>query len=153
MTLQMNTAVAHGPVGKPPIVVDNAHYRRLHDLASAAIERAPDVATLLLDELERAEVCFRNEMPPTVVNIGSEVTFRYNDNGQSRTVRLVFPNDADISKGWVSVLTPIGATLLGLAEGDQMEWTTRHGEVRSLTILTVKQLTEAGGSSDLTTRR
>jgi len=139
MTLQMNTAVAHGPVGKPPIVVDNAHYRRLHDLASAAIERAPDVATLLLDELERAEVSFGNEMPPTVVNIGSEVTFRYNDNGQSRTVRLVFPNDADISKGWVSVLTPIGATLLGLAEGDQMEWTTRHGEARSLTILTVNQ--------------
>jgi regulator of nucleoside diphosphate kinase len=139
MTLQMNTAVAHGPVGKPPIVVDNAHYRRLHDLASAAIERAPDVATLLLDELERAEVSFGNEMPPTVVNIGSEVTFRYNDNGQSRTVRLVFPNDADISKGWVSVLTPIGATLLGLAEGDQMEWITRHGEARSLTILTVNQ--------------
>ena len=139
MTLQMNTAVAHGPVGKPPIVVDNAHYRRLHDLASAAIGRAPDVATLLLDELERAEVSFGNEMPPTVVNIGSEVTFRYNDNGQSRTVRLVFPNDADISKGWVSVLTPIGATLLGLAEGDQMEWITRHGEARSLTILTVNQ--------------
>ena len=140
MTLEMNTVVAHSPTGKPPIVVDNAHYRRLHDLASAAIERAPDVANLLLDELERAEVCSGNEMPPTVVNIGSEVTFRYNDNGQSRNVRLVFPNDADISKGWVSVLTPIGATLLGLAVGDQMEWTTRYGEARSLTVLTVTQL-------------
>jgi regulator of nucleoside diphosphate kinase len=52
---------------------------------------------------------------------------------------LVFPNDADISKGWVSVLTPIGATLLGLAEGDQMEWTTRYGEARTLTILTVNE--------------
>ena len=139
MTLEMNTVVAHSTTGKPPIVVDNAHYGRLHDLASAAIERAPDVATLLLDELERAEACSSDEMPPTVVNIGSEVTFRYNDNGQSRTVRLVFPNDADISKGWVSVLTPIGATLLGLAEGDQMEWTTRYGEARSLTILTVNE--------------
>jgi len=139
MTLEMNTVVAHSTTGKPPIVVDNAHYGRLHDLASAAIERAPDVATLLLDELERAEACSSDEMPPTVVNIGSNVTFRYNDNGQSRTVRLVFPNDADISKGWVSVLTPIGATLLGLAEGDQMEWTTRYGEARSLTILTVNE--------------
>ena len=139
MTLEMNTVVAHSTTGKPPIVVDNAHYGRLHDLASAAIERAPDVATLLLDELERAEACSSDEMPPTVVNIGSNVTFRYNDNGQSRTVRLVFPNDADISKGWVSVLTPIGATLLGLAEGDQMEWTTRYGEARTLTILTVNE--------------
>jgi regulator of nucleoside diphosphate kinase len=143
MTFEMNTVVAHSPTGKPPIVVDNAHYGRLHDLASAAIERAPDVATLLLDELERAEVCSGSEMPPSVVNIGSEVTFRYNDNGQSRTVRLVFPNDADISKGWVSVLTPIGATLLGLAERDQMEWTTRNGDARSLTILKVTQPAEA----------
>ena len=77
-------------------------------------------------------------MPPNVITIGSEVSFRYNDNGQSRAVRLVFPRDADINRGWVSVLTPIGATLIGLAEGDQMTWTTRHGEERSLTILEVK---------------
>jgi regulator of nucleoside diphosphate kinase len=147
MTLQTNTVVAHSPKGKPPIVVDDAHYGRLHDLASAAIERAPDVATLLLDELERAEICSSDEMPSAVVNIGSEVTFRYNDNGQSRTVRLVFPNDADIGKGWVSVLTPIGATLLGLAERDQMEWTTRYGEARSLTILNVRQ--PAGDRADV----
>ena len=139
MTLEMNTVVARGPLGKPPIVVDNAHYGRLHDLASAALERAPDVATLLLDELERAEVCSGTEMPAAVVNIGSEVTFRYNDNGQSRTIRLVFPTDADINKGRVSVLTPIGATLLGLGEGDQMEWITRYGEARSLTVLAVTQ--------------
>jgi regulator of nucleoside diphosphate kinase len=137
MTLQINTVVAHGVPGKPAIVMDRTHYSRLHDLASAALDRDPDVATLLLSELERAELCSFEELPPTVVNIGSEVTFRYNDTGQSRAVRLVFPHDADINEGWVSVMTPIGATLLGLAEGDQMKWTTRHGEARSLTILQV----------------
>ena len=138
MTLQMNNVVAHGLPGKPPIVMDRAHYTRLHSLASAVLSRDPDVAALLLDELERAELCVSEAMPPTVVNIGSEVTFRYNDNGHSRTVRLVFPHEANINKGSVSVLTPIGATLLGLAEGDQMKWTTRHGEARSLTILKVE---------------
>jgi regulator of nucleoside diphosphate kinase len=137
MTLDINTVVAHGIPGKPPIVMDRAHYRRLHDLASVAFDRDRDVATLLLDELERAELRSTDELPATVVNIGSEVTFRYNDTGQSRTVRLVFPHDADINQGSVSVLTPIGATLLGLAEGDQMKWTTRHGEARSLTVLQV----------------
>ena len=137
MALQMNTVVAHGVPGKPPIVLDRTHYTRLHDLASAALDRDPDVATLLFDELERAELSSNEEMPPTVVNIGSEVTFRYNDTGHSRAVRLVFPHEADIKNGWISVLTPVGSTLIGLAEGDQMVWTTRHGEMRSLTILKV----------------
>ena len=138
MTLQMNTVVAHRIPGKPPVVMDKAHYSRLHDLASAALRRDPDVAALLLNELERAELCISEEMPATVVNIGSQVTFRYNDNGHSRTVRLVYPKDANIGEGSISVLTPIGATLLGLAETDQMKWTTRHGEMRSLTILKVE---------------
>jgi regulator of nucleoside diphosphate kinase len=142
MTMQINTVVAHNRPGKPPLVLDAAHYGKLHDLAWAALDRAPDVASLLLDELERADVRPSGEMPPDVVNIGSEVTFRYNDNGQSQTIRLVLPNEADINQGRVSVFTPIGATLLGLAEGDEMEWTTRQGETRSLTILKVRQLDE-----------
>ena len=139
MTIQMNAVVAHERVGKPHVILDAAQYGILHDLASAGLERAPEVATLLLEELERADVRPSAEMPPDVVTIGSEVAFRYNDDGHSQTIRLVYPKHADITMGRVSVFTPIGATLLGLAEGDEMEWTTRHGETRSLTILKVGQ--------------
>ena len=61
MFLDNNTVVAHRPPGKPPIVLDSSHYAKLHDLASAALDRDPDVAALLLDELERAEVVFERE--------------------------------------------------------------------------------------------
>lgn len=133
--------------GKPQVIVDAAHYGKLHELASMAMERDPEVATLLLDELERAELRSIAEMPVHVVTIGSEVTFRYNNDGHAQTIQLVLPKDADISKGRISVLTPIGATLLGLAEGDAMEWITRLRDVRSLTILKVKQLTEQRGDA------
>jgi regulator of nucleoside diphosphate kinase len=125
--------------GRPHVVLDAAHYGRLHHIAMASRQRAPAEAALLLREVERAELRAREHMPETVVTIGSQVTFRYNDNGQSQSVVLVFPHDADFAKRRVSVLTPIGATLIGLSQGDEMRWTTRYGEVRSLTVLKVRQ--------------
>jgi len=52
-------------------------------------------------------------------------------------VRLVWPEHADISRGRVSVLTPVGVALLGLSAGDRFRWTTRAGEERALTVLEV----------------
>jgi regulator of nucleoside diphosphate kinase len=125
--------------GRPPVVLDAAHYGRLHHIAVTSRQRAPAEAALLLREVERAELRAREHMPATVVTIGSQVTFRYNDNGHSQTVVVVFPHDADFAKRRISVLTPIGATLIGLSEGDEMRWATRYGEVRSLTVLKVRQ--------------
>jgi regulator of nucleoside diphosphate kinase len=138
MTLHVNACVATIPGGKPDVIVDARHYTRLHDLALSDAERAPEVAALLLDELARAELRPSGEVPVDVVTIGSEATFRYNDNGRSQTVQLVWPHDANISEARISVFTPIGATLLGLSKGDTMEWTTRYGETRSLTVLNVR---------------
>ena len=124
---------------RPNLVVDAAHYNRLHTLAVASRRRAPGEAALLLREVERAELRAAGDIPPNVVTIGSQVTYRYNDNGYSQTVTLVFPQDADFAQRRVSVLTPIGATLIGLSEGDHMTWKTRYGELRSLTVLKVFQ--------------
>ena len=37
------------------------------------------------------------------------------------------------------MLTPIGAALLGLAEGQSIDWTARDGRVRRLTIVEVER--------------
>jgi regulator of nucleoside diphosphate kinase len=65
--------------------------------------------------------------------------FRYHATGEKRTVQIVYPQDADISKDRVSVLTPFGATLIGLSVGQSMTWRGRDGKARSLTILGVHQ--------------
>ena len=122
---------------KPPIVIDAAYYGRLQDIAVSGLERASDVAELLLQEVERADIRSSGEMPPDAISIGSAVTFRYDDTGLSQTIQLVLPKDADIARMRISVFTPIGATLIGLSKGHQMSWTTRLGERRSLTVLDV----------------
>lgn len=121
----------------PRVVVDAAIMDKLEALASGALPRNPDLADRFLGELGRAKVVASAKLPANVVTIGNTVSFRDQTTGREKTVRLVFPKDADIDKGRVSVMTPIGVALFGLAEGAEFDWTTRDGETRRLTILRV----------------
>jgi regulator of nucleoside diphosphate kinase len=121
----------------PPIVIDAGYIERLRGLASAAMDRSPEVGDRLLQEIERAKVLPSAKMPPNVVNLGSQVTFRDNTAGREQTVILVMPKDANIAERRVSVLTPIGAALIGLSEGATIDWETRDGKSRELTVLRV----------------
>jgi regulator of nucleoside diphosphate kinase len=67
----------------------------------------------------------------------SEVTFRDDVSGQTRTVTLVFPDAADVDSGRISILTPIGAALIGLSAGQTIEFQTPAGGWRSLTVIKV----------------
>ena len=59
--------------------------------------------------------------------------------GADRTVELVYPRDADISAGRVSILTPVGAGVIGLRTGQSILWPDRDGRERKLTIVKVLQ--------------
>ena len=68
--------------------------------------------------------------------MGSTVTFQP-DSGRKRRVTLVFPVEEDIAKSKVSVMTPIGAALIGLTEGQSIQWSARDGRRHELTVLVV----------------
>jgi regulator of nucleoside diphosphate kinase len=126
------------PVQDPPIVLDAAYSEELERLAATAMRGAAAVlGDRLMQEVARAIVLPSGEMPADVVNIGSEVSFRDEVTGREQTVTIVLPRDADIARGRVSVLTPIGAALIGLAKGASIGWETREGEERRLTVLEV----------------
>jgi regulator of nucleoside diphosphate kinase len=125
------------PRQKPSIIVSDTDQRRLTTLATDALERFPEVAEELLSEMERADVVTAEAIPPNVVQMGTDVVFQ-SDNGETRRVRLVFPGQADIATGRISILTPIGAALIGLSEGQSIAWKTRDGRWRHLTILAVE---------------
>jgi len=125
-------------VPKPPLLIDAAYSERLEDLAFEAMHRAPAVARQLLEEVRRAEVRPSGQLPENVVTIGSQVTFR-DDADAQQTVQLVFPQNADISAGRISVLTPIGAALIGLSLGQTISWETPERKVRHLTVVNVVQ--------------
>lgn len=126
---------------KPQIIVSDSDQGRLTTLAMDALDRHPAVAAELLAEMERAQVKPAGSLPSDVVQMGSTVVFR-SDDEQVRRVVLVFPGQADIGEGKVSILTPIGSALIGLSQGQSITWLTRDGRPRRLTVVSV------GGTAD-----
>lgn len=123
---------------KPKIIVGEIDHVRLTGLATTALERVPEVAEELLAEMDRAKVVAPRKLPADVVRMGSFVTFD-SDSAQHRRVQLVYPGEADIEHGRISVLTPIGAALIGLAAGQSIAWTARDGKKHVLTVTAVEQ--------------
>jgi regulator of nucleoside diphosphate kinase len=124
---------------KPRITLTASDYEKLSVLASAAAHTMPEIAAELADELDRAHVLAPGRHPADTVCMGCEVEFRDDMTGRVQTVTLVYPNEADISKGRIGVLTPIGIALIGLPAGKSIDWTTRTGETRRLTVLQVRE--------------
>jgi regulator of nucleoside diphosphate kinase len=122
----------------PTIVVSETDYARLTGLAAAAEEHAPDIASVLQAEMDRAHIVPVDAFPADAVRMGSTVQFR-SDTGQQRRVTLVFPGEADIAEGRISILTPIGAALIGLSPGQSIAWSARDGRRHRLTVLSVEQ--------------
>jgi regulator of nucleoside diphosphate kinase len=122
----------------PPITLSADDYMRLSTLAHAARNTMPDLAADLADEISRADVLANGTPPEHIVCMNCEVEFRDETTGKVQNITLVYPEDADISKRKVSVLTPVGTALIGLREGHSMAWETPSGEVRQLTVLTVR---------------
>ena len=120
----------------PQIIVSNADYERLTDLANASLQRLPAVAQELLDEMDRARVVEPSAVPADVVRMGSTVTFK-SDDGHTRTLQLVYPAEESLDQHRISVMTPVGAALIGLAEGQSISWTARDGRRHELTVLKV----------------
>ena len=87
----MNTPAVSDPGQRlqPPLIIDSRDHSRLRQLAEDALDRAPDVAERLLEEIDRAEVLPPDAMPEDVVRIGSLVTYQDERSGSIRTIRLV----------------------------------------------------------------
>ena len=122
---------------RPAIHLIDSESDALMSLALSIADRQPILSSLLLGEIERAEVHPAGELPAQTVSMNALVNFIDERSGVRRSVQLVYPAAADISKGRISVLTPIGAGLIGLAEGDAILWPDRDGRERHLRVLLV----------------
>lgn len=118
---------------KPNIRISETDHSRLTALASTSMTENPEISEELLDELDRAKVVTDSSIAAEVVQMGSTVTYRASTN-DTKTVKLVFPGEADISEGKISILTPIGTALIGLSIGQSISWTARNGRRHELTI-------------------
>ena len=102
----------------------------------------------LAGELARANVVSSKEVLPDVVTMNSKVVLRDIDTSEVMTYSLVFPKDADVDVGAISILAPVGTAILGYAEGDIIEWQVPSG-TRQISIEKIVYQPEAAGDFHL----
>ena len=125
--------------GPPPIYVIDHEADALYELAVSIEERSPEVARKLCEELDRANVLSGQDIPSVVVTMRSHVEFVDERSGDKRKVELVWPRDADMDRNRLSVMTLVGAGLIGMRKGASINWPDRSGEERRLRIVDVRQ--------------
>ncbi|MCC2656902.1 MAG: GreA/GreB family elongation factor [Panacagrimonas sp.] len=106
----------------PPLLLGHQSEALLRGIARAAMDRAPQVAERLLEEVDRAEIVADAEVPDDVVRIGSLVTYQIQLSGRINTIRLVAPHEVDLHASRVSIISDVGAALIGLRPHQEIEW-------------------------------
>jgi regulator of nucleoside diphosphate kinase len=107
------------------------------DIADRAVVQNVPIAEYLLEELSRAFIVPDGTCANNVVRIGSRVTYREEATSRIRRVTLSYPRDANIEQNRISVLTPIGAALIGLSVAQTIEWPAPDGRTQAITVLDV----------------
>jgi regulator of nucleoside diphosphate kinase len=101
----------------------------------------------LQEELGRAIMVDPKDVPPDVITMNSRADMLDLDSGETVTFTLVFPSEANVEEGRISVLAPIGAGMLGYRVNDEFEWKVPGG-VRRMQVTRVHYQPEAAGNFD-----
>ena len=121
-------------------------YVRLMRLASLSERNAYEAIQALLED---SDLVASAAVPSTVVTMYTQVLLEGDTGTATHKVTLCYPDDAEPSQGFISVLSPLGASLLGLRVGDVARWRTPFGEDRMAHIVDVLFQPEASGDYTL----
>lgn len=128
------------------LLITDQDYERLSLLVQHA---TGDAAALLDEELARATVISQKEVPYDVVTMNSRIRFLDEETGKETEITLVYPKDADVTTGKVSILAPVGMALIGLRYGQSIEWPMPKGKSRRLKVMSIVYQPEASGDWEL----
>lgn len=122
----------------PAIKMTRRDFARIDQLtATYTSPQASRMLDYLVRELSRAVVIDPDQLEPNIVTMLSQVMYRDETTGQSRVVTLVYPQSFATDEAALSVMTPLGAALIGLSEGQSIEYERAHGEKRRITVVKV----------------
>lgn len=127
---------------------DLARLKALIQDAQFTEHRKSEYLERLQAEIDRAEVVSPQDIPGSVVTMNSTVCLVDLDTGEEEVYTLVFPENADLKRGKISVLAPIGTAILGYEVGDIFEWDVPAGK-RKLRVEKILYQPEASGDYHL----
>jgi regulator of nucleoside diphosphate kinase len=103
----------------------------------------------LFELLDAAQVVPANAIAADVITMNSKVTYEDGRDGATHTLTLVYPGQADVAGGRVSVLSPLGRALLGARVGARVEFETPAEGKRAIIVRGVAYQPEAAGDWNL----
>ena len=118
------------------IALSSLDLARLRDLLTVARQFSSEQSTLLdvLErELARAQIVPPEEIPPYVVTMHSCVRIIDTATNEEMKYTLVYPSDADLRKGKLSILSELAVAIIGYSVGDTVKWEFPEG-IRCLRI-------------------
>jgi regulator of nucleoside diphosphate kinase len=130
---------------KPEITLSRLDAERLEQMLDSLDGKSFPGRSELEEEIARANVVEPAQVPPTVVTMNSSVRFKVESSDTEFSLTLVYPRDADGSNDKISILTPVGSALLGLAEGDEITWPAPGGGMMVVKIIEVTYQPERSG--------
>ena len=123
---------------RPEIHIGERDYDLIAAFALRIARSDPELSRTIFEEIDRAQIHADKDLPAKAIAIGSEVEFVDERDGDVRRVTLVLPGEADIEAGRISVTTPMGVGLIGLSEGQSIDWPHPDGRPRRLRIGSVR---------------
>ena len=96
-------------------------------------------------ELLRAVKIDSKKIEPDVVTMNTELEILDLDNLAKMKIRLVYPEDANIRKGQISVISPLGSALIGYKSGTSLSYSTPKGQ-KKIRIISILNQPEAKGN-------
>ena len=117
-----------------------------HARLSRLLERNPDDSPeALADALDQSILVPAPEVAPEVVTMYTRVRVEDTATGRSHVYTLCYPSDAEPAEGFVSVLSPVGAALLGARIGEHVRFTRPDGGATELVLRAILFQPEATG--------
>jgi regulator of nucleoside diphosphate kinase len=96
----------------------------------------------LEQELEHAKIIASHDVPPDVITMNSRAELLDLNTRERMNLTIVFPHEANIEEGRISVLAPVGVGMLGYRVSDIFEQPTPIG-MRRLKVIRVHYQPEA----------
>jgi regulator of nucleoside diphosphate kinase len=130
----------------PRIVIADTEFDRLYALASTEGFAGSPAAEFLAAELDRAIIRPADEIGTNTVRMNSRVAFRVSTRRDIEVRALVYPEDYARQRDrddLVSVMTPLGAALIGLRVGTCMSYPTSNAPPPYVTVEAVLHQPEA----------
>lgn len=132
-------------VTKPRVIISSLDAERLEDLIASLPNASFPGKADLEAELARADIMDPKDIPATVVTMNSTVKFEADVSREAFCLTLVYPKDIDNSGEKISILAPVGSALLGLSQGDEIEWPKPGGGMLRVRIKEVIYQPERAG--------